>query len=260
MTASLTQLTVDVLPPLVLAAHGSPHAAHAGAVLALRDAVAATAPGSYVGVGWLGFAEPALTDAASAAAELGHVDHRPVAVVPLLLTDGFHAGVDVPNALRTVPRARQQPVLGPHPLLAAALQRRLTQAGAEASAPVVLAAAGSSDRRAREQCDEVAAMLAELRGAPVRTAYATSSTGATGSIAEVVGAVRAQSPVGPVFVATYLLGPGALADRVVEQASAAGARATQPLGTAPELVALVRERWLGPAAHETAGRRAAALA
>lgn len=48
-------------------------------------------------------------------------------------------------------------------------------------------------------------------------------------------------------MATYLLGPGALAGRIAAEAAAAGATATLPLGTAPEIVELVRARWLGPA-------------
>jgi sirohydrochlorin ferrochelatase len=227
-------------PPLVLAAHGSPHPAHAPSVLALGAAVAADCPGSYVGVGWLGFAEPALADAARLAAAHGH---GPVAVVPLLLTDGFHARVDVPHALAGQPWARSHGALGPHPLLAAAVQRRLVQAGAVGSDPVVLAAAGSGEAAARRQCAQVAQLLAELRDAPVRTAYAT---GSGGTVADAVAAVRAGAPGRPVFVATYLLGPGALADRVARQARAAGAQVSAPLGTAPEVVALVRERWLGP--------------
>jgi sirohydrochlorin ferrochelatase len=135
-------------PHLVLAAHGSPHAAHGRAVLALREAVAATRPGAAVTVGWLGFESPTVTDAAADAADRAG-DHDWVAVVPLLLTDGYHAQHDIPAALAPVPRAVQQPVLGPDPLLADALLRRLRERGVRPHDRVVLAAAGSSDPAAR---------------------------------------------------------------------------------------------------------------
>ncbi len=228
-------------PALVLAAHGSPHGAHAPAVLALRDAVAAAAdPDASVGVGWLGYAEPSLTDAVRAA--VAQAGPR-VAVVPLLLTDGYHAKVDIPAALQGVPGAVQRPALGPDPLLAAAVQRRLAEAGARPGDTVVLVAAGSGDAAAREQCEQVAALLGALRGADgpaVRTAFAS---GPGPRVADVIGTAAR----GRAFVATYLLGPGALADRVAADAAAAGATATAPLGTAPEVVELVRRRWLASA-------------
>jgi sirohydrochlorin ferrochelatase len=247
----------DRPPALVLAAHGSPHSAHAPWVRALRTAVAATADGEPVEVGWLGFSSPSLTDAVRAAAAHGE---RQVAVVPLLLTEGYHARVDVPAALLGVPGAHQRPVLGPDPLLAEAVMRRLAEAGAHPGDAVVLAAAGSTDAAARAQCEELAAMVGARRGQPVRTAYAT---GPGPQIVESIGAARRVAGTGPggrVFVATYLLGPGALADRVAAQAAAAGAVATAPLGTAPEVVELVRRRWLAPAAVVRATLRATRVA
>jgi hypothetical protein len=136
-------------------------------------------------------------------------------------------------------------VLGPHPLLAEATQRRLVEAGARPDVPVVLAAAGSSDSSARVQVQQQAVLLAALRGTDVRAAFAS---GPGPSVAE---ALADAGPDGA--VATYLLSPGALAARV--DASARGAGATvvgEPLGTAPELVELVVLRWreaaLGPSA------------
>jgi len=236
---------------LVLAAHGSPHAGHGPAVLALRDAVAAAHTGATVSVGWLGFTEPSVTRAAAAAAV--RTDSASwVAVVPLLLTDGYHAQHDLPAALRSVPLARQQPVLGPDPLLADALARRLDERGLQAADRIALVAAGSSDPAARLQCEQAAQLLALRLGTPVSTGYAT---GPGPSVADAVAAARG-GPDGArrrggarrrVLVAAYLLGPGALADRVASQAHAAGANATDPLGTAPEVVELVCRHWLAPA-------------
>ncbi len=229
-------------PSLLLAAHGSPHAGHGPAVLALRAAVAATQPGSDVTVGWLGFADPSLATAVDTAAAR---TTSWVAVVPLLLTDGYHARHDVPAAIGSVGRACQQPVLGPDPLLADALHRRLLESGLRGADRVVLAAAGSSDPAARLQCEQAAELLARLLGEPVPTAYAT---GPGASVADAAAdAVRVARGRGRVLVATYLLGAGTLADRVSAQAVTAGAVATDPLGTAPEVVELVRRRWLAPA-------------
>jgi sirohydrochlorin ferrochelatase len=227
-------------PPLVLAAHGSPHAAHGPAVVALRAAVAAARPRTSVTVGWLGFDSPTVGEAAAEASARAGLEAA-VSVVPLLLTDGYHARHDIPAALADVSGAVQQPVLGPDPLLADALLRRLVELG-RAYDGVVLAAAGSSDPAARLQCEQAADLLAQLVGMPVPTGYAT------GPGASVVEAVeRARRRNGRVVVATYLLGPGTLADRVADQARRAGAVASAPLGTAPELVELVLRRWLAPA-------------
>jgi sirohydrochlorin ferrochelatase len=229
-------------PPLVLAAHGSPHASHGPAVLALRDAVAAARPGTSVSVGWLGFDSPTVSEAAAVASARTDRDGW-VAVVPLLLTDGYHARHDIPAALAEVSGAVQQPVLGPDPLLADALLRRLDETG-RANDSVVLAAAGSSDPALRLQCEQAAELLALRIGAPVPTGYAT---GPGPSVREAVGRARAARPSCRVVVATYLLGPGTLADRVADQARQAGSVASAPLGTAPELVELVVRRWLAPA-------------
>ena len=58
---------------------------------------------------------------------------RDVVALPLLLTRAFHAKADIPAVLRRRRRPRlrirQAEVLGPSPLLTAALERRLYEAG-----------------------------------------------------------------------------------------------------------------------------------
>ena len=142
-------------------------------------------------------------------------------------------------------------MLGPDPLLADALLRRLAESGRQWPDRVVLAAAGSSDPAARLQCEQMAQLLADRVGSTVPTGYAT---GPGPSVADAVAAARrtgshdrGRTTDRRVLVATYLLGPGALADRVAAQAWSAGAEVTEPLGTAPEVVELVCRRWLAPA-------------
>jgi sirohydrochlorin ferrochelatase len=226
--------------PLVLAAHGSPHGAHAPAVEALRAAVGG---GDRVRVGWLEHASPSVPEAVAAAA-LAYGGVRPV-VVPLLLAAGHHARVDLPRLVGD--SARVAPVLGPDPLLAAALDRRLDGVGAPGDVAVVVAGAGSSDLGALAQVEEVAALLGGRRAVPTAAAYVS---GAGPRVGDTVRDLRERH--GRVAVATYLLGPGVLADRVRADALAAGALVvSEPLGTAPELVALVRRRW-ADAARATA--------
>ncbi len=235
------------LPPLVLAAHGSPHPDHAASVLVLRDAIGRRGD---VHVGWLDFAEPDLAGAVSMArestnerltgAELRSRRRGPVVVVPLLLAAGFHAKVDIPAMLAGVRRVIVTPTLGPDPLLAAAVARRLTDTGTPRQDPIVLAAAGSSDEYALAQVEAVAEHLRALRSGEVRTGFLA---GDGPGLADVVSELAAGDD--PVTVATYLLSPGSLADRVAEVSRAAGAaKVTAPIGVAPELVELIRARWL----------------
>lgn len=235
------------LPPLVLAAHGSPHPDHAPSIHALRDAIGRQGD---VTVGWLDFGEPDLVGAVAQArqsgngrqgpAELRLRRHGPVIVVPLLLAAGFHARVDIPRMLARAHRVIVAPTLGPDPRLAEAVARRLSDSGTPPDDPVVLAAAGSSDDYALAQVETVADYLRTVRPGAVRTGYLA---GDGPRLDDVVREMSAGDD--PVTVATYLLSPGTLADTVAEVGLAAGAqKVTTPLASAPEVIALIRERWL----------------
>jgi sirohydrochlorin ferrochelatase len=235
------------LPPLVLAAHGSTHPDHAVTVLELCDAIGRRGD---VHVGWLDHAEPDLAGAVTLAREstndrLSAAQQRarrrgPVVVVPLLLAAGFHATVDIPRMLAGVRRVIVTPTLGPDPLLAAAVSRRLADVGTSRDDPIVLAAAGSSDEYALAQVEAVAQTLRGLRSGQVRTGFLAGDGPALGEVVTDLA-----SGDDPVTVATYLLSPGTLADRIAEVSRAAGAqKVTSPIGVAPELVELIRARWL----------------
>ena len=143
--------------PLVAVAHGSrdPRAAATVGRLMSRVRASAAARGLAalpVHTAYLGHAAP------SPAQVLGALPGGPVVVLPLLLTAAYHSRTDLPAMLRAAAARRPghpgggQEIrygdpLGPHPLLIAALERRLAEAGvpADPGTSVVLAAAGSSD-------------------------------------------------------------------------------------------------------------------
>jgi sirohydrochlorin ferrochelatase len=183
-------------------------------------------------------------------------------VVPLLLTAAYHSKSDIPAQLAAADAAgavavgavavRCAATLGPHPLLLAALERRLREAGVgvdsaadRARTAVVLAAAGSSDPAANATIADLAAGWQRDRGwRAVVPAYA-SATGP--SPAEAVAALRADGGTdsrGPVVVATYLLAPGYFADKIRAASVEAGASAVSDvLGAAPEVADVVIARY-----------------
>jgi sirohydrochlorin ferrochelatase len=121
---------------------------------------------------------------------------------------------------------------GPAPELIDATADRLFAAGYRAGHTVVLAAAGSSDRRALSDVDNAAHALAVRLGTPVRVGYAAT---ASPTVAEVVGRAR-----GRVAVASWLLAPGLFHRRVAESGADV---VTEPLGTHASVVDLVLRRY-----------------
>jgi sirohydrochlorin ferrochelatase len=207
--------------------------------------------------------------APSLPAVLGSLDDgraRSCVVVPLLLTAAYHSKSDIPAQLAAAGAAsaagaaaavgvaggvavRCAATLGPHPLLLAALERRLREAGANvdsaadrARTAVVLAAAGSSDRAANAMIADLAAGWQRDRGwRAVVPAYASA---AGPSPAEAVASLRSGSGDGPVVVATYLLAPGYFADKIRTASAAAGASVVSGvLGAAPEVADVVLARY-----------------
>jgi sirohydrochlorin ferrochelatase len=226
------------LPALVAVAHGSSDPAATAATRALLRAVRQARPGLTVREAYLDHGEPSLADVAATSAE-------PFVAVPLLLGAAYHSQVDIPAALGPVSgRAVQADVLGPDPLLLAALERRLGEAGVAAGdgdTAVVLAAAGSTGAAS---VDGVRALASQWRAAAgwwaVEPAFAAA---ASPTVEEAVAALRARGAP-RVVVSPYLLFPGLFADRVAAAGADAGADVTAaPLGDAPELAALVLARY-----------------
>jgi sirohydrochlorin ferrochelatase len=254
------------LAPLVAVAHGSRDPRAAATVDELiglvRRRAAARGPGGLtVRAAYLGHAAP------SPGQVLDALPPGPVVVLPLLLTAAYHSKSDLPAVLRAASTRRGGQLrigygdpLGPHPLLIAALERRLAEAGvtpAEPGTSVVLAAAGSSDPAA---CAEVAALAARWRARrgwrDVVPGYASA---AGPGPAAAVTALR-DGGARRVVVASYLLAPGRFAAQIRDQALAAGAAAVSGvLGAAPELADIVLQRYTTAALaqFQTARRRIA---
>ncbi|WP_369226314.1 sirohydrochlorin chelatase [Streptomyces sp. R39] len=231
-----------VRPVLVVIAHGSRDPRHAATVHALVRRVRSLRPGLRVETGFLDFNVPSVHGVLESLAAEGV---RDVVALPLLLTRAFHAKADIPAVLREAPgmlRVRQAEVLGPSPLLLAALERRLYEAGLapadKSSTGVVLASAGSSDP---EAIAVITRLAREWRGTgwcAVRPAFASASLPRTED------AVRELRELGcaRVAVAPYVLAPGHLPDRIARGAAQADVLA-EVLGPAPEVARVLLERY-----------------
>jgi sirohydrochlorin ferrochelatase len=216
-------------PALVIAAHGSADRRFAAVVEAVAARVRGLRAGLEVHVGYLDHGPPHLPQAVGAASE-----RSPAVVVPLLLSGGFHARVDVPAQS---PGAAITAPVGPDERLSAAQTDRLREAGYEGGTPVTLAAAGSSDERALEDVRVAAEQLSQRLRTVVEAAFVSA------------GEPRLRATV-PAAVASYLLAPGSFHD-VIRQCGAPVV--SEPLGDHPAVAEVILARY-----HAAAGSTAAA--
>ncbi|AEW97085.1 hypothetical protein SCATT_47140 [Streptantibioticus cattleyicolor NRRL 8057 = DSM 46488] len=237
---------------LLVVAHGSRDPRHAATVHALCERVRSRRPGLRVETAFLDHCVPGVDQVIGRLAGEGV---REVVALPLLLTRAFHAKSDIPAVLRLAAARhpnmtmRQAQVLGPSPLLTAALERRLREAGVDPAerggTGIVLASAGSTD-------PEAIAVIAEIAREWRRTGWcAVRPTFASASLPRTQDAVRALRALGVrrIAVAPYVIAPGFLPDRIVRGAREAGADAVAgALGAAPEVARLVLERYRQAAA------------
>jgi sirohydrochlorin ferrochelatase len=229
-------------PVLVAASHGTSDPAGQRAVAALVAAVAVraaeiTASDITVAEAFVDVQQPDVP------AVLSSVSAQPAIIVPLLLSAGYHVRVDLARVAGAAPNPHVTvaAALGPDPRLVSLLERRLRALPLEPGDEVVLAAAGSSDARAVDDCRATAAALGERLGRPVTAAFISAAQ------PELRGAVEQARETGAarVVVATYLLAPGYFADLA---RAAGGDVTTAPLlvdgeTVAPELVDVVLERY-----------------
>ncbi|MCO5970516.1 sirohydrochlorin chelatase [Actinoallomurus soli] len=228
--------------PLVAVAHGSRDSRAAATVEELLDLVRRSS-GVRVVTSYLDHAPPAPGQVLGGLVGEGADE---AVVLPLLLTAAYHSKTDIPGVLRAArasyPRLRLHygATLGPHPLMTGALERRLAEVGVrpDPETAVVLAAAGSSDPAANATIGRMARGWRGWRA--VVPAYASA---ARPTPAEAVRALYAAG-ARRVVVASYFLAPGFFADKVRDEALAAGAVAVSPaLGAVPELAEITAQRY-----------------
>jgi sirohydrochlorin ferrochelatase len=245
-------------PALVAVAHGSRDPRSAATVAALVDEVRRQRPGLDVHLSFLDLSAPRLPDVLDAVAADGH---RSAVVVPLLLGHAFHASVDVPGAVTTAASRLPglditiSPVLGGHDGLSRAALRRLSAAvlmadpasRSAAAGPlhdpglgVVLAAIGSSHAPANAAVADIVAGWARRFG--WHGASAAFATTTTPTVPDAVGALRA-SGARRVAVAQWILAPGLLPDRIIHDATVAGAHVAAELGADPDVAHAVLARY-----------------
>ena len=239
-------------PALVGISHGTSSDEGRRAVRGLHDAVAAAIarrhPDATPSVR-LGHVDVEQPDVPASLASL-EPDESAV-VVPLLLSAGYHVYVDLTEAVdaETARRAVLAEGLGPDDRLAVVLLRRLREAGLRDDDRIVLAVAGSSDRRAVEDCRDMAARLAAASGREISLGFLAA---AEPRLPEAVTAARTDAGTdgGRVVVANYLLAPGFFDDLARTAAADVTARPLLvPDEPAPrELVEIVLDRYDAAAA------------
>jgi len=211
-----------VVATLLIAAHGTRSPAGSATIAALADAVAAARPDVPVSLCFLDVAEPSLATA------LDSLSGRPVVVVPLLLSAGYHVTTDIPAVVAGRERVRVTRHLGPDPAVIGALADRLTEAGGADDAPVLLAAIASSRSSARAEVEQAARALSERLAQPVRVLG--------------LGEQRLTDAPTPYRVATYLLAEGGFLDQLRADAAGTGVVA-EPIGVHPAVVSLTWARY-----------------
>jgi sirohydrochlorin ferrochelatase len=202
--------------PLVLAAHGSADPRFAEVIESLAALVAGLRPALELRIGYLDHG-PDLRGVAA-----GGV------TVPVFLARGYHVNTDVPARADLVTQA-----VGPDPRLATVLADRLREAGWNGG-PAVLAAADSSDPRALADVRQTAADLGAVLDTDVSAAVVSELSDSDA-------------------VASYLLAPGAFADRI---ATCGAPIVSAPLGADPLIAEIILDRYDAfLASHQSGAQR-----
>ena len=222
---------------LILVAHGTRSTAGVQTIGALSSAVA-----DRIGPLRTAFVDVLGPNPAEVLAEV----RQPSVVVPAFLASGYHVHTDLPSRVAESghPDVSVMPALGPDPRLADVMRDRLHEVGWRRGDAVVMAAAGSSNPRARRELQWAATLLAGRVG-EVRLGYV-----ATGSprVGDMVSRLRAAGRR-RIFIASYLLAPGLFHDRLADIGATAVAA---PLGVHPGVVDLVVDRFSRGASERVA--------
>ncbi len=234
-------------PALVALAHGSRDPRSAATIKALVAEVKATRPDLRIEMAFLDHAKPSFDTVVDRLVKAGFDE---IVVVPLLLTNAYHAKVDVPAAVEAAMarhdglQVQATQILGMETAFLEVLDIRLREALKESRIreldALVLAAAGSSDPLANQAVARIARTWGARHRLPVTAAYASTAPPATG---EAVRAFRAEGKR-HIAVASFFLAPGMLPDRSGELAMEAGAVAVSaPLGAHPAVARAVLARY-----------------
>lgn len=215
-------------PALLLVAHGTRNPRGVDMIAALAEAVS-----SRVGPTRVAFVDVL----GPSPSEVLRDTDRPTVLVPAFLASGYHVHTDVPREVAAGGNdaVTITPALGPDPALARVLVERLRQAGWVEGDDVVLAAAGSSDARARRDVHVTAGMVSSLVQTSVRVGWIATGEPRVATVVDEVRAVARR-----VFVASYLLADG-LFHRRLSEVGADGIAA--PIGVAEPVVDLVVRRY-----------------
>ena len=169
-------------PALVALAHGSRDPRSAETITALVAEVRAQRPDLRVEAAYLDLAKPSFQTVVDRLVKAGHDE---IVVVPLLLTEAFHATVDVPAAIAEATarheglRIRGTAVLGLEARFLEVLDERMRTALSDARVreldALVLAAAGSSDPLANQAVARLARIWGTHHKLPVTAAFASAA-------------------------------------------------------------------------------------
>ena len=168
---------------------------------------------------------------------------RPAVVVPAFLARGYHVRTDLPAhfAASGHPNVTVTPALGPSREIAQIVAQQLVKSGWRPGDSVILAAAGTSDPRARADLRITAALVSALTRSSVDLGFA-----ATGDPHVCEAVERARRRGRRVVVVSYLLADGLFQE--VLRASGADI-VTRPLGTHPGLARLIASRFQSALPH-----------
>ena len=234
-------------PALVALAHGSRDPRSAATITALVEEVRAMRPALRIAQAFLELSRPSFTTVVDKLVRAGYDE---IVVVPLLLTEAYHAKVDVPGAIAAASakhegvQIRATSILGLEPSFLEVLDVRMRDALKEHRVreldALVLAAAGSSDPLANQAVARLARVWGQRHKLPVTAAFASAAPPATG---EAVRQFRAEGRR-HIAVGSLFLAPGFLPDRAGELALEAGAIAVSaPLGAHQELARTILARY-----------------
>ncbi len=234
-------------PALVALAHGSRDPRSSATIRALVEEVRRMRPDLRIEAAFLETSKPSF---ATVVDKLVRAGFDEIVVVPLLLSEAYHAKVDVPTEIAEATarheglKIRATSVLGLEAVFLDVLDRRLREALADARCreldALVLAAAGTTDPLATQSINRLARLWGTRHRLPVMAAFASASPPATG---EAVRAFRAQGRR-HIAVGSLFLAPGFLHDRAAELALEAGAVAVSaPFGADPEVARTVLARY-----------------